>query len=171
MCNFWAHCVVRMGARLKSLREFDMSAARPLFGESYNPSFFSQSTMCFFFFSNTVSDAVNTSGGRKNDIRRRSGVGVRFCVISRFVHLLLVAANPAQCLNDVLPLIMLSFLFLPPPPSSPSVLTSQRCDIPVRIHGLYFVCLLRSPPRVFVCECACVCLVRIIQTSLCQKLL
>lgn len=69
--------------------------------------------MFFFTFSNTVSDAANTSGGRKNDIRRKSGVGVRFCVLSRFVHLLLVAANPAQCLNDVLPPIMLSFLFLP----------------------------------------------------------
>lgn len=76
-------------------------------------SFHNLRCVFFFTFSNTVSDAANTSGGRKNDIRRKSGVGVRFCVLSRFVHLLLVAANPAQCLNDVLPPIMLSFLFLP----------------------------------------------------------
>lgn len=48
-----------------------------------------------------VNDAANTPGGHKNNMRRKSAFDVRFSVISRFGHSMLVAAKRAQCLNDV----------------------------------------------------------------------
>lgn len=94
------------------LRDFDASVALPLFGGSYN-ILSSRNHNEFFFFQYIQSDAANTSGGRKNEIRRKSEVGVRLSVLSRFGHLLSVAAKPAQCfffLNDVISPIMSSFI-------------------------------------------------------------
>lgn len=121
----------------------------------------------FFFFRNTPmrftshATLLQTSGRRRQNATRCRGVrfGTFFCV---FVSCCCQAAAALDFL-----------FFFPPNPRfflCPSVLTSRRCDIPVRIHG-FFVCPLCSHPRVFLYVCVCVCLVRIIQMSLCQKLL